>query len=255
MFVMWIELKPCPFCGGEAKLFDPDKESPWHQVVCQKCSASTRNRNQDYKAAADWNSRTTKPVDENSSDFKAGFNAAMRCEDKSLPKPVSSNPEKIDKCPFCERDTLHKYHQCWNISIDCKACGYHDIHPILGEPPPEFDSKPGLHKLLTEQSVLETRQPVERTKSDKYSIALELVNFLEPYGINVGMGYMVDALNHVGVTKRESGELKGLMLAVRNIIEEEKQGMNDMGEAAQRLLALSDDIDIALSKIEDREPS
>lgn len=51
-------------------------------------------------------------------------------------------------------------------------------------------------------------------------------------------------------TKRESGALVGLMQAVRNIIEDEKCGMDDMGEAAQLLLALCDDIDIALSQIE-----
>lgn len=70
-----------------------------------------------------------------------------------------------------------------------------DGRPIFGEGSP--------HNIREHLEKLGVEQPVGRS-DDKYSIALELVNFLEPFGISVGMGYMVDAVNHVGLTKRES---------------------------------------------------
>lgn len=49
-------LLPCPFCGGEAKLIEPD--GIWYAVACTKCHIQgTGNRNQDYKAVNQWNTR------------------------------------------------------------------------------------------------------------------------------------------------------------------------------------------------------
>lgn len=56
------ELKPCPFCGGEAYLgFVCDEDGPIYFVHCRKCDAQV----QDYikrNAAKKWNVRTEKAV-------------------------------------------------------------------------------------------------------------------------------------------------------------------------------------------------
>lgn len=48
------ELKPCPFCGGEAMLFDAVGEM-W--ACCKTCLASSRMHSDPIKAAAAWNAR------------------------------------------------------------------------------------------------------------------------------------------------------------------------------------------------------
>lgn len=54
------ELKPCPFCGGEAQY----KENPVPMIVCKKCEAQIRGakfkiipRNYDGFLAELWNRR------------------------------------------------------------------------------------------------------------------------------------------------------------------------------------------------------
>ena len=49
------ELKPCPFCGGEAKLRSYYKD---HHVYCTKCYASTMKYSPtETKAIEAWNRR------------------------------------------------------------------------------------------------------------------------------------------------------------------------------------------------------
>ncbi len=67
------ELKPCPFCGGEAK-YDSYAMSPyekaninyidgkWHYVYCSDCLAQGPEVLSKEDAIADWNRRT--PVKE-----------------------------------------------------------------------------------------------------------------------------------------------------------------------------------------------
>lgn len=51
------ELKPCPFCGGEAKLLIvPEKQSRWI-VRCQKCFANHGTFASDHDAVEFWNRR------------------------------------------------------------------------------------------------------------------------------------------------------------------------------------------------------
>lgn len=56
------ELKPCPFCGGEAKLYSIGTGSPhyghYHQVVCQGClTASGAYWSGEQSAIDAWNTR------------------------------------------------------------------------------------------------------------------------------------------------------------------------------------------------------
>lgn len=50
-----VKLLECPMCGSEAELFHDDC---WYRAGCTKCGIGTGNRNQDYKAASQWNQRT-----------------------------------------------------------------------------------------------------------------------------------------------------------------------------------------------------
>ena len=52
-----IELKPCPFCGGEANLVQGSsgKLLPW--VRCRDCGAETSDYDSVEEAAEAWNRR------------------------------------------------------------------------------------------------------------------------------------------------------------------------------------------------------
>lgn len=53
-----MELKPCPFCGGEAEPFNPfeNTEGTWC-VLCSECAASTGFEQTEAEAIAAWNTR------------------------------------------------------------------------------------------------------------------------------------------------------------------------------------------------------
>jgi Lar family restriction alleviation protein len=50
------ELKPCPFCGGEADLSQEDKPQVWF-VFCKKCGVSTDTSYEESQAVGEWNTR------------------------------------------------------------------------------------------------------------------------------------------------------------------------------------------------------
>lgn len=53
------ELKPCPFCGGEAQAELCGKGIFAHWVViCDKCGANIQDNNTEYEATEAWNKRT-----------------------------------------------------------------------------------------------------------------------------------------------------------------------------------------------------
>ncbi len=51
-----LELKPCPFCGSEAKVIGSDKYSDY-LTKCLKCGASSEYFDTREKAAEAWNRR------------------------------------------------------------------------------------------------------------------------------------------------------------------------------------------------------
>ena len=67
------ELKPCPFCGGEAKLsFYNNAECTYvcHYVRCTKCRATTGCEASSKVAIVSWN-RRYEPVSEIDYDYEA----------------------------------------------------------------------------------------------------------------------------------------------------------------------------------------
>lgn len=55
------KLKPCPFCGGEAKLFLDESRYYKSQVYCKKCGVRTNREHIPEIAVTTWNTR--KPID------------------------------------------------------------------------------------------------------------------------------------------------------------------------------------------------
>ena len=54
------ELKPCPFCGGEAKIFTPTIST---YIMCKECKASTNLYSQSEEAIEAWNRRANAAVE------------------------------------------------------------------------------------------------------------------------------------------------------------------------------------------------
>lgn len=50
------ELKPCPFCGGEARIMG-DEDYFWGECLELECVAQTRGSKSREKAIAQWNRR------------------------------------------------------------------------------------------------------------------------------------------------------------------------------------------------------
>ena len=96
-------MKPCPFCGGEAMLFDAVGEM-W--ACCKTCLASSRMHSDPIKAAAAWNAR-----------------AAVTDEQFSLAVHDGRAWQKVRTChmSMCDEDDddLPAYYR----SYKCDACG------------------------------------------------------------------------------------------------------------------------------------
>lgn len=100
---MGDELKPCPFCGGEAMLFDAVGEM-W--ACCKTCLASSRMHSDPIKAAAAWNAR-----------------AAVTDEQFAMAVHDGDAWQKVRTChmSMCDEDDddLPAYYR----SYKCDACG------------------------------------------------------------------------------------------------------------------------------------
>ena len=51
------ELRPCPFCGGQAEMCDRDIGDAPHWVVCRKCDVAGPRTGSREGAAMLWNRR------------------------------------------------------------------------------------------------------------------------------------------------------------------------------------------------------
>jgi len=74
-----VELKPCPFCGGEAMLSKPEPPCRYWSVDCE-CYASGPLEGTAEEAAAKWNTRRYAPpspewLEKNTSTMEDVFNA------------------------------------------------------------------------------------------------------------------------------------------------------------------------------------
>lgn len=56
------ELKPCPFCGGKAKIYRKKimfiYEEDAYMIYCKNCQAQVRYSNREEIAIEEWNRRT-----------------------------------------------------------------------------------------------------------------------------------------------------------------------------------------------------
>ena len=105
---MTDELKPCPFCGGEAKYYHRDDDSGWSNtdwVSCSgDCGASTCMHETKEQAVSAWNTRT----DLAEAIVKAALERAApttgsHAEDRPLRYSLDFNDGYIDACVAASR--------------------------------------------------------------------------------------------------------------------------------------------------------
>ena len=86
------ELKPCPFCGGEAEMLGMKVPPPLPWLRCKSCGAETSVYATEAEAIAAWNTRaerTCKPVEKD---------GVMRCPDCDYPLGIMSVPAFCAGC-------------------------------------------------------------------------------------------------------------------------------------------------------------
>ena len=100
------ELKPCPFCGGEAKVYETnmgiDFCSSWWNVECNDCEAMMEGFGSEKIAIRVWNTR-----------------AEQTC--RNLYNVVSGKYSKFFECSNCDYVDYEIDRSDWNY---CPSCGY-----------------------------------------------------------------------------------------------------------------------------------
>ena len=94
-------LKPCPYCGGKAKLTDL-KQAPESWVECTECGARTRFfSNSEEAAVSAWNSR---PIEEE----QAAEIVRLRGSIEAIKKIIE------EKRPLSIYDAMQIYAECYD---------------------------------------------------------------------------------------------------------------------------------------------
>lgn len=95
---MTEKLLPCPYCGGEWKLFVDFQNR--YQVGCRNCGVCTDWYSREEAIAA-WNRRT---------------HDVVRCEE-------CENWGDEYYCPFLGKTTLYNFFCGYGVRKDCSVCG------------------------------------------------------------------------------------------------------------------------------------
>lgn len=89
-----IELKPCPFCGGEAKLTDLT-QAPESWVECKECGARTRFfSNSEEAPVSAWNTRPIEDELRKELRYYRNYSAALEKEVITLREALENIKEK-----------------------------------------------------------------------------------------------------------------------------------------------------------------
>ena len=87
----WEQLRPCPFCGGEANIYQMHFWGTTYTCECSNCGIETKPMDTEAEAIEAWNRRAERTVKP-----KKGAYDLIRCD---CGMPVSSN---YDFCPKCK---------------------------------------------------------------------------------------------------------------------------------------------------------
>ena len=100
---MTDELKPCPFCGGEAKIKCGEIVNRYNTAVyrhyhveCMSCGVDTRNFDTDDEAIEAWNRRTDRTA-----------------KVQELPRRSETSLDWEGKCSNCGAYTIHDMNYCF----------------------------------------------------------------------------------------------------------------------------------------------
>ena len=97
-------LKPCPFCGGDAKEFTGEDAAPHRWTVeCDSCGAHVGSDTR-HKARAKWNrrsERTCRNASLDPLDFKCSECGAEDYVDGGTIVWVDGGPQDASYCPHC----------------------------------------------------------------------------------------------------------------------------------------------------------
>jgi Zn ribbon nucleic-acid-binding protein len=119
-------------------------QSQWNEII------STKQNTGDEPVGAGESYTTREPLSPVNEQIREIYpnaetryivNGVLKPEGWQPQEPCETSATATEGCPQCKRDTLVTYHKSWSRHIDCKGCGFHDLHGILGEPPYTSDAE------------------------------------------------------------------------------------------------------------------
>ena len=98
------ELLPCPFCGGEAEVFNPfDKTAGTWCVICRECACASGFEQTEAEAIAAWNTRAERTCHNARKPHENRFKCSECGRVVWLDEPTS---EPVFYCPNCGRKVV-----------------------------------------------------------------------------------------------------------------------------------------------------